>query len=114
MSSLWGDIELKLDELINILRDLDSEAAINGLNISNWNIAIQIDNHYAKSYMNRGLIYLKELKYNLALDDFNKAMALNPNDPIFYFNRARIWKAIGREEEAWADMLKAKSLDLRK
>ncbi|NCR63297.1 MAG: serine protease [Microcystis aeruginosa LG11-05] len=42
-------------------------------------------------YYNRGILYYNQQKYKLALDDYNKAIELNPNYALAYYNRGNIY-----------------------
>ncbi|MFM6878786.1 MAG: tetratricopeptide repeat protein, partial [Microcystis panniformis] len=42
-------------------------------------------------YYNRGILYYNQQKYELALDDYNKAIELNPNHAGAYYNRGLLY-----------------------
>jgi tetratricopeptide (TPR) repeat protein len=54
-------------------------------------------------YNNRGNELLKLKRYNEAMIDFNKAIALYPNFEIAYINRATTFYFLGRYQEALRD-----------
>jgi len=62
-------------------------------------------------YCNRGLMYLKEEKYEEALQSADKCIALNPNYMKGYTNRADALKKLDRHEESRQAYLKALALD---
>ena len=41
--------------------------------------------------------------YAQAIDDFNKALALDSNNPIIYANRGLVWRKLERYEKAIDD-----------
>ena len=64
--------------------------------------------NYAEIYYNRGTVYGKELKqYETAIQDFNKAIELNPNYFEAYTNRGLIYDNLGKYERAIQDYDKA-------
>ena len=62
------------------------------------------------AFCNRGNAYLQIGKSRKALEDYNKAIELNGDDPDLYHNRAFINQALGLTKEADADFAKAKEL----
>ncbi len=62
-------------------------------------------------YVNRGILSRRQQKYKLALDDYNKAIELNPNFAGAYNNRGNIYYYQQKYELALADFNKAIELD---
>ncbi|MCZ8250285.1 tetratricopeptide repeat protein [Microcystis sp. LE19-195.1E] len=58
-------------------------------------------------YVNRGILYRRQQKYELALDDYNKAIELNPNHANAYNNRGNLYKDLQKYDLALADYDKA-------
>jgi ppGpp synthetase/RelA/SpoT-type nucleotidyltranferase len=58
-------------------------------------------NHYI--YNHRGLIYFTLSEYQNALDDFSKAIEIEPNDTRVYTNRGLTFRMLGRYDEAIED-----------
>ncbi|GCA85499.1 TPR repeat-containing protein YrrB [Microcystis aeruginosa NIES-2522] len=62
-------------------------------------------------YYNRGILYYNQQKYKLALDDYNKAIELNPNLAQAYNNRGNLYYNQQKYELALADFNKAIELN---
>ncbi|AVQ72215.1 hypothetical protein B5D77_13725 [Microcystis sp. MC19] len=62
-------------------------------------------------YVNRGILYYNQKKYELASDDYNKAIELNPNSAMAYNNRGNIYYDQKKYELALADWNKAIELN---
>ena len=54
--------------------------------------------------MNRGLAYQQLGNAEMALTDFDRAVALNPDDPIIRLSRLRLHQELGNTETALADL----------
>ena len=54
----------------------------------------QIENGNKQAYFNRGVYQLLDKKYNIAIEDFSKVIALEPNFTFAYFNRANAMVAM--------------------
>lgn len=64
----------------------------------------------AQAYFERGRVYLNIEKRDLALKDFNRAIALKVTDPRVYDERARLYYETGRIDFAIADLSRYASL----
>ncbi|MEG3440187.1 tetratricopeptide repeat protein [Pannus brasiliensis CCIBt3594] len=62
-------------------------------------------------YSNRGSLYGAWKKWDLALADYNKALALNPNNARAYMNRADVYKERKEWDLALADYNRAIEID---
>ncbi|MBD2290357.1 tetratricopeptide repeat protein [Microcystis wesenbergii FACHB-1317] len=58
-------------------------------------------------YVNRGILYRRQKKYELALADYNKAIELNPNHANAYNNRGNLYQDLQKYELALDDFNKA-------
>ncbi len=73
-----------------------------------------MNNHdITEAYLNRGYIRSNRLDLDGALTDFDRAIALNPNDAEAYFKRGRAFLIEGNAKYAIADFDKSISLDDR-
>jgi len=61
----------------------------------------------AQKYNDLGINYLKKREYLLAVDSFNKAINITPNDGMLYSNCGYVYKSMGKYEEALAYYSKA-------
>ena len=68
--------------------------------------AIQLDPLYESAFMNRAIIYWKTKNYDLALDNFNHTIRLNPNNAKAFFIRAHCNYNLGMKNQAKYDFKK--------
>ena len=61
-------------------------------------------------YIARAKVYAKIKRFDLAVDDFNKAIQTNPYDAQGFLGRGYVYQKTGNYEAALKDMLKAQSL----
>ncbi len=64
----------------------------------------------ALAYSNRGLAYGDKGEYDRAITDYDKAIALNPEDAVAYYNRGVAYEELGNKQQAATDYQKALSL----
>jgi tetratricopeptide (TPR) repeat protein len=65
----------------------------------------------AEALLNRGIVYLDEKQPERALEDFDKAIAFNPEYPTAHAYRGEANKALDRLEQALVDYNTAVALD---
>jgi len=65
----------------------------------------------AEAYSNRGIAYAKLNKYEQAIEDFSKAIELNPDDAEAYYNRGLAYAKLNEHEQAIEDYGKAIKLN---
>ena len=65
----------------------------------------------AEDYTKEGFRHLKGKQYPEALEDFNHAVALAPDNAKTYFNRSLVYDAMGRSRERFDDLKRAIVLD---
>ncbi len=58
----------------------------------------------AKTYLNRGLVYTFQRRFDLALQDYEKVVNLEPQNKIVRLNRAIVYYKQGRNQEALVDI----------
>ncbi|HMO82224.1 MAG TPA: tetratricopeptide repeat protein [Pyrinomonadaceae bacterium] len=57
----------------------------------------------ANAYNNRGILYRQTREFRRALDDFDRAINLDPYNPRFLSNRGNVYRDLERFDEAIAD-----------
>lgn len=81
------------------------------LSLESFNKSILIDSGFATAYSCRGALYYYFLNENeMALDDFNKAIKLDPKSYNQFYNRGIMYRLKGDYEKAISDYSKALSL----
>ncbi|MBC7811422.1 MAG: tetratricopeptide repeat protein, partial [Burkholderiales bacterium] len=71
---------------------------------------IEIDPDYGLAFTTRGNLYFGEGEYNLALDDFNRAVEIDVNNVFGYLGRGAVYEMFGEWESALTDYQKYLSL----
>ncbi|MXV84383.1 tetratricopeptide repeat protein, partial [Candidatus Poribacteria bacterium] len=66
----------------------------------------------AETYYNRGLDHAKNGELKLAIEDYTRAIELNPDYADAYYRRSKAWLHLGETEKAKADMRIASSLGI--
>lgn len=64
-------------------------------------------NNDAEIYFNRGYNYHSSGQYELAIQNYNKAIQLNPNNSVYYKRRAYSYFELKKYEQAIKDFDKA-------
>jgi len=64
-----------------------------------------------EAYFNRGNIYYNQGLYSLAIDDYSKAIELNPDYTKAYFNRGLAYKTTQQYQNGLNDFVKITSLE---
>ena len=65
----------------------------------------------AMAYNDRGYGYFQKSQYDLALQDFNQALQLDPGSLLAYENRGNLYLTTGKYEQAIQDLSQALRLD---
>ncbi|MDG2006733.1 MAG: tetratricopeptide repeat protein [Thermodesulfobacteriota bacteirum] len=78
--------------------------------INYYSKALTLDPINSRYHNNRGMIYAKNGEFNLAFEDVNKAIAIDPQYARAYFNRALYFYYIKKDKKlAINDMKKSKN-----
>ena len=75
----------------------------------NSNAIISISS-FVNEYVKRGTLNTNLGKYKEAVEDYNKAVELNPNDAMLFYNRGTVKIELGDLEGAKEDFEKAMEL----
>lgn len=68
-----------------------------------WNDVISKYQNIPFAYVNRGIAFISEEKYDRGLNDFNKAIELNPNYYLAYYNRGNLFMSEKKYDRALED-----------
>jgi tetratricopeptide (TPR) repeat protein len=77
-----------------------------------FDLAILLNPKYHQALNNRGDVYLILRQYARAIDDFNQAVQIDSNEPLYFKNRANALRFVGQYERAIADYRKALALKI--
>lgn len=69
-----------------------------------WNHCIKVTNCDARAYNNRAIEFSNMEKYGKALEDYNKALDINPQHKNSYYGRALVYCSLEEYDEAWEDI----------
>ena len=76
-----------------------------------WSDILNKYSETAFAYNNRGSVYFDDKKYDLAINDFNKAIEINPDYFASYNNRGNVYSEQGKSEKAIEEYSKAIELN---
>jgi len=79
--------------------------------VSLWSDPIEKSHDSAMTYRNRGYAYFNKGEYDKAVNDFNKALEIDPNSKFDYHNRGAALGKIGKTDDAILDFNKAIKID---
>lgn len=80
---------------------------VNGA-LSDYDLGLSLDGDLGEGYVDRGAVMIVLRRYNDALDNINKGIALGANRPqIAYYDRAVVQEALGNIRGAYEDYKKA-------
>ena len=105
IKKLKKDQAKKLDRMAVTLLKNDKHKSFKRV-ISYLDKAIQIDPLYDSAFINRAIVYWKTKNYNLAFDNSNHAIRLNPNNANAYFIRAHCNYKLSMKNQALYDFKK--------
>jgi tetratricopeptide (TPR) repeat protein len=92
----WADADIHLDKKDEALSLAEK--------------AVQIDASIAKAHVVLGILYTDRDRQMDAVKEFKAAIKLSPNDRDPHWRLARLYQAIGKQDEAKAEFEKTKSL----
>ncbi|MFA6320300.1 MAG: tetratricopeptide repeat protein [Candidatus Omnitrophota bacterium] len=76
--------------------------------VSLWDDAVRKSPAKSRVYNNRGYAYLEKDRFDLAIKDFDKAIALEPDiEAGYYYNRGNVYNYTDKPDAAIADYSKA-------
>ncbi len=58
-------------------------------------LRVQVYPEYAAAYNNRGIVYRSLGQHERAIEDYNEAIRLNPQNPLPYTNRGVAYGGLG-------------------
>ena len=70
-----------------------------------------LNNNVSSIYSNLGVIYAQEGNFSEAIENFLKAININPNDASAYKNLGMCYDSIGNKEKAYLSFKKAIELN---
>jgi tetratricopeptide (TPR) repeat protein len=83
--------------------------------VATWTKAIELGtlgkDNLAIAYIRRGVAYREKKQYDRAIEDYNKAIELNPGDARVYVGRAAVYSMNGQYDRVVEDCSKALELD---
>jgi len=71
--------------------------------ISDYEMSIRLDSHFAGLYNCRGVFYKDSGEIEKAIDDFNEAIRINSKYYIAYSNRGSLFASLGETQKAFDD-----------
>lgn len=75
--------------------------------ITDFSLAIRLNNHDSRAYYNRGCVCFQHGDYLLAISDFTYSLQLNPANTQAYVNRGVARHQLGYQQAAIADLQQA-------
>ena len=90
-----GFVEMRMDKYSEAIEDLTRSLAIK---------------ESQKGYGNRGTSYALSGQYDAALQDFEKSLKYNPDDPLVLYFQGQVLLTVGQRENACKSLLRSKQL----
>ncbi|MGQ8335906.1 tetratricopeptide repeat protein [Sunxiuqinia sp. A32] len=79
--------------------------------IINYKKITSVDRNFGDAYYQLALVYFDKEQYNLALEELNKAVKINPNDKLNLLNRAYANMQLDNNDSALIDIKKSLTID---
>lgn len=79
--------------------------------VEDYNNALRINPTLGEAFANRGTVYIRKEQYTMALDELDRALSLDLEQPaMVYFNRAIVYEHFGDSTKAYNDYKMASEL----
>lgn len=88
----------------------DAQTAFNAA-LANFSHAIQLAPHHPRNFGLRGELYQEWGMANEAVEDFTRALALEPNNAVYILHRADGLLMLNRMQDAWNAYIQASTID---
>lgn len=79
--------------------------------ISQFDKAITTKHNFINAYINKGIVYFDQKKFNEAMDVFKLASTVSPDEPFPYYWIGKTYEASGNKQEAKLNYQRACGLD---
>jgi eukaryotic-like serine/threonine-protein kinase len=99
-----------LGEAYRLKNQVDPNPKWNELASTNLDRALHLNDRLAVSYVSLGRLHTGLGQFDLALQEFQKALAINPRDPDVLSGTASVYEHMGRTADAEAEYKKAIAL----
>jgi tetratricopeptide (TPR) repeat protein len=76
-----------------------------------YNYIIKTDSNFHKAYNNKANIYFSFGEYRLAVENYKKAISINPKEAIYHYNLSLAYSEMLQYENAYEAMNKAEQID---
>jgi tetratricopeptide (TPR) repeat protein len=91
---------------------LRSQLGDQGGALADYNKGITLDSNHGEGFIDRGATYIVMQRYDDAMNDLNKGIAMGAHKPhIAYYDRAIVDEAMGNVKAAYEDYKKAVQLE---
>jgi tetratricopeptide (TPR) repeat protein len=68
--------------------------------LSDYNRFIELNPEHVSGYINRGIVYVRKKLYDMAIEDFDRAISRDKESANAYFNKALVCEKVGKIKEA--------------
>ncbi|XP_049854365.1 uncharacterized protein LOC126335302 isoform X1 [Schistocerca gregaria] len=108
-------LEMELTDLIDAenLRGYETLCQLKNANRSLVNHIFVYRKDAALAYNNRGHIRYLQVNFDGAIEDYDKAIAIDPDLAVAYYNRGTVFYRLGNFEDALTDMEHAVRLEAK-
>ncbi|MCC6836228.1 MAG: hypothetical protein IT213_14670 [Cytophagales bacterium] len=106
---------LKIDYSVENLTDLGIVQIKNDLfekAVQSFSEVLNIESNNSRAYISRGYCYGMQQKYSLAFHDFDKALQIEPKNPLLYREKGKVYLKMNNKVKACEQFKIAKELGL--